>query len=227
MEIRNVRLTDIKHLPVLREIRAKRMDVRLGFWSLVSGTPIVDRITLIEPQIKSSSVARVTTESSVPSEAPALMQALSTAPFDQFVLEKGVITIAGPESSEEIRDVNAKLNLRPSTSAHSSRGTFVWRGQTLTFNYDGGGPSQVAKAVKMPVTLTIGGDLMTAEIEGNATISDGLRVTGNLELSIPNLSRFAKWTGILVPDDQKRGELSATGSFHWVGQSIGFDEGSF
>ena len=227
MEIRNVRLTDIKHLPVLREIRAKRMDVRLGFWSLVSGTPIVDRITLIEPQIKSSSVARVTTESSVPSEAPALMQALSTAPFDQFVLEKGVITIVGPESSEEFRDVNAKLNLRPSTGAHSSRGTFVWRDQTLTFNYDGGGPRQVAKAVKIPVSLTIGGDLMTAEIEGNATISDGLRVTGNLDLDIPNLSRFAKWTGILVPDDQKRGDFSATGSFHWVGHRIGFDEGTF
>lgn len=227
MEIRNVRLTDIKRLPALREIRAKRLKVRLGLWSLVSGTPVVDRITLVEPQIKSSSVARAPAGSSGAIEVPTLIQALTTAPFDQIVVEKGVIAVSGPETTEEFRDVSAKLNLSPSSGRLSSRGSFIWRGQTVTFRYEGGGPSQVAKAVKMPVSLSIRGDLVTADIDGEATVTAAMRVTGNLNLRIPSLPRFAKWTGVLVPDDQKRGEFSADGSFHWAGHKIEFDEGTF
>ncbi len=227
MEIRNVRLTDIKHLPGLREIRAKRLKVRLGLWSLVSGTPVVSRITLVEPQVKTSSVARVSTVNPDPNEVPALMQALTTAPFDQIVVEKGVVTVAGPETTEKFEDVNVKFRLRNSSGAHSSHGTFVWRGQTVTFSYDGGRPRQQAKAVKMPVNLTIGGDLVSAEIDGEATVTNAMMVTGNLDLRIPNLPRFAKWTGVLVPDDQKGREFSANGTFHWAGHRIGFDEGSF
>lgn len=227
MEISNVRLTDIKHLPALREIRAKRMNVRLGLWSLFSGTPKVDRITLIEPRVKTSSVARVSAPSSDTKEVPAFMKALTSSPFDQFVLEKGVVMVSGPETSDEFTNVNAKFSLGSSSGELSARGTFDWRNQTLTFRYSGEAPKQVAKAVKVPVSLTIQGEMLAAEIDGEATITDEVRVTGNLDLDIQNLPRFAKWMGILVPDDQKRGDFSATGSFHWVGHKIGFDEGSF
>jgi AsmA protein len=227
MVVSNVRLTDIKHVPALREIRAKRLKVRLGLWSIVSGTPVVDRITLIEPHVKSSSVARVTDVSSDPNKAPDLIQALTTAPFDQVVVEKGVVTVSGPESSEDFTDVNVKFQLRNASGAHSSHGTFVWREKTVTFSYDGGSPSQIVKAVKMPVTLTINGDLVSAEIEGEATVTDAMKVTGNLTLGIPNLPRFAKWTGVLIPDAQENGDFSADGTFHWAGLRIGFDEGSF
>ncbi len=227
MEISNVRLTDIKHLAALREIRAKRMNVRLGLWSLFSGTPKVDRITLIEPHVKSSSVARVTALNPGPNEVPAFMQALTSAPFDQFVLENGVVMVSGPDSSEEFTDVNAKLVLGSSSGTLSARGTFNWRSQPLTFRYDGEAPSHVAKVVKIPVSVTLRGELVSADIDGEATVTDGVRVNGNLDLMIQNLPRFAKWMGLLVPDDQKPGIFSANGSFHWAGHRIGFDEGSF
>ncbi len=227
MEISNVRLTDITKLPALREIRAKRMNVRLGLWSLFSGTPKVDRITLIEPHVKSSSIARVTAPESGLNKVPVFIQALASNPFDQFVLEKGVVTVDGPETSEEFTEVNSKLTLGSSSGTVSARGTFKWRNETLTFGYEGESPSLEAKTVKIPVSLTLQGEMVSAEIGGEAMVTDSVRVTGNLDLAIQNLPRFAKWMGILVPDDQTSGNFSATGSFHWGGNRIGFDEGSF
>ncbi|MFQ5625722.1 MAG: AsmA family protein [Methyloligellaceae bacterium] len=225
--IPKVRLMGIQRLPALREIHTKRIDVRLGLWSLISGAAVVDRITLIEPQIDSISGGGAAARRSIPNTAQTLVQALNTAPLRQIRVENGVLTVAGPTTSEHFKDVNAKINLDGSGGAHSSRGTFSWRGQTVTFRYEGGGPEQAANTVKIPVTATIGGDLFSADIEGEALITDDLWVKGNLDLAIANLPRFARWTGVLVPDDQKTGDFSATGSFHWEGHRIGFDEGSF
>lgn len=227
MEISDVRLSDITKLPALREIRAKKMNVRLGLWSLISGTPRVDRITLIEPQIKSSTVARATALQSGSDDVPVFMRALASNPFDQFVLEQGVVMVEGPETGEAFTDVNTKITLSAGSGAVSAKGTFKWRDQTLSFRYEGASPSQAAKTVKIPVSLNLQGELVTAAINGEAMVTDSVRVNGNLDLAIQNLPGFARWMGILVPEKHTRGDFSAVGSFHWGGNKIGFDEGTF
>ena len=222
LEINRVRLAGIKRLPLINEMETKRIEVDLGLWSLISGTPVIDRVTLIEPQIKSSANPR-----SSDTEAPAFAHALATAPFDQIRLQNGKVTVTGPQTTEEFNDVTAKIDLRGSDGAHSSRGTFTWRKQPVSFRYSADALSQVANAATMPITIKLDGALFSAEIEGNAIVTDGLRVTGNLDLEIPNLPSFAKWTGILVPDDQTQGNFAANGTFHWAGHRIGFDEGTF
>ena len=222
LKIRRVNLAGIKRLPLISEIEVKRIEVELGLWSLISGTPVIDRVTLIEPQITSSTVAR----SSV-MESPAFAHALATAPFDQIRLKNGKVTVSGPKTTEEFTKITATIDLRGSDGAHSSRGTFTWRKQDVSFRYSADTLSKVANAATMPVTIMLDGDLFSAEIEGNAIITNGLRITGNLDLEIPNLPNFAKWMGVLVPDNQTQGKFAADGTFYWAGHRIGFDEGTY
>ena len=225
--IPNVKLAGIQHLPALRAVRAKSIKVRLGLWSLFSGTPVIDRITLVEPQIETSSAGRAAGQSPTENAARTLVRAMETAPFDQIRLENGVLTVAGPVTTEQFTAVTAKINQRRPGGAHSSRGTFTWRGQAVSFNYEGGKREKAGNTLTFPVSITINGDLFSAQIDGKAIVSDGVRINGNLDLGIANLPRFARWTGVLVPDDQKTGDFSASGTFHWEGHRIGFDEGSF
>ena len=226
LEINKVRMTGIKSLPALREIHAKQVEIRLGLLSLISGTPVVDRVTLVNPKIESSAGGRMTGRYKTPGGESVLLRALAQAPFDQIVVENGVVRVAESETTEEFKDVSAKLDLRYS-GAHSARGVFAWRNKKVTFHYQADSPSKEVNTVKLPVAITISGDMLSADIDGVATESEGLRITGNLDLKIPNLPEFAKWMGVLVPDDQKSGTFSASGTFQWAGHRIGFDEGSF
>ena len=225
--IPNVKLSGIQRLPALRAVSAKRIEVRLGLWSLFSGTPVVDRITLVKAQIEANSTGHADARRSLPNTAEILITTLESAPFDQIRLENGVLTVTGPVTTEKFTEVNAKLSLQGPGGAHSSRGTFEWRGETISFRYEGEERDKTANILTFPVSINIDGDLVSAKIEGKAMVSNGLRINGNLDLGIANLPRFARWTGVLIPEDQKSGEFSANGTFHWEGHRIGFDEGTF
>lgn len=225
--IPKVKLSGIQRLPALRAISAKRIEVRIGLWSLFSSTLVVDRITFIEPQIESNSEDPAAGARSTKNTARKLVRTLENAPFDLIRLENGVLTVTGPATTEKFTAINAKINLRQPGGAHSSRGMFTWRGQVVSFNYEGEEHQSEASPLTFPVSITIGGDLFSAQIDGEASVSDGVKVKGNLDLKIANLPSFARWTGILVPEDQKTGDFAANGTFHWEGHEIGFDEGSF
>jgi len=225
--IPNVKLSGIKRLPALRALQAKSIEVRLGLWSLFSRTPVVDRITFVEPRIEASSAGAAAGQRPTEKLAQRLIRTLETAPVDQIRLENGALTVTGPATSEQFTAITAKINLQRPGGAHSGRGTFTWRGQAVSFNYEGEKREKAANPLTFPVSVAIDGDLISAQINGTAIVSNGVRITGNLNLGIPNLPRFARWTGVLVPEDQKTGEFSANGTFHWEGYRIGFDEGTF
>jgi len=226
MELGNVRMAGIKHVPALREMQAERIDVRLGLRSLFFNDLVVDRVTLIEPTIQAHTGLKKDT-SSKPDGAAAALEALARAPFDQIAIENGDITVTGPQTKEEFKNITARFNLTHPSGVFSSRGSFTWRGQTVSFRNDSGKPEKVGNALHVPIDINIGGDLVKAEIEGTATLSNGLMIDGNTDLRISNLPAFAKWTGVLVPDNAKRGAFSANGAFHWSGHRIGFDDGTF
>lgn len=222
----NVRIMGIQRLPGLREVSAKRIIVELGLWPLISGTAVVDRITLIEPLIKSIPYARAEVQRSPSKMSQYLVRALKASLFEQIAIENGTLSGAGP-ASEKFSDINVKINLSRSSGAHSSQGSFTWRGQNVSFRYEGGDLEQTANTVKIPVSVTISGDLFSAEIEGVAWVTDDLWLKGDLDLQIANLPGFARWTGVLVPDDQTSGDFAATGKFNWRGHRLWFDEASF
>lgn len=222
IEIRRVNIAGIKRLPLITDLEAAKIEVELSLWSLISGTPVIDRVTLVEPQITSNS-----TSASTATQPASLVHALASAPFDQIRLVEGSVEVTSPERTGTLTNITANIDLKGAAGAHSSEGTFTWRKQPVSFRYSAEALSKVADAATMPITVMLDSDLFSAEIEGNAVIAEGVRVTGNLDLEIPNLPNYARWMGILVPDDPKQGRFAADGTFSWEGRRIGFDEGTF
>lgn len=226
VETGEVHIKGITQLPALKSIEAKRAELRLGLWSLITGEPVVDRITFIEPVIEATSNYQHSTSGSGSGEKRDAASAISRAPVGQVYLERAGITVSGPSAKETFSDVTAKLLLEPDGS-HAARGTFKWREQTLSFSYEGGMPVSHANTTRFPVQLGLSGSLISADVEGRVNIGSNVRVVGDMTLNIDSLPRFARWTGVLVPEDQERGAFSAEGAFHWMGHRVGFDEGSF
>ena len=226
VETGEVHVKGITRLPAIKSIEAKRAELRLGLWSLITGHPSVDRITFIEPVIKATSDYRSAAANPAPGKDSTPASAISLAPVDQIYLEKATIVVSGPSTTETFSDVIAKLLLEPS-GAHSARGAFKWRKQTVSFVYEGGAPESLANTTRFPIALGVSGTLVSADIEGRVNIGSNIRVVGDMNLGIDSLPRFARWTGVMVPEDQQRGAFSAEGAFHWMGHRIGFDEGSF
>lgn len=226
LELNNVRMAEIKSIASVDEIQAERVDVRLGLGSLISSDPVVDRVTFVDPVVQ----ARTAGAAKDPDEASGASAAFATllrAPFEQIAIENGQITVSGPQTKEEFNGVALRLNISQPGGALSSRGTFTWRGQEVSFRHNSGAGEKTGKAVRMPIELSIEGSLLAAEVEGTATLDTGLKIDGDTDLQVPDLSGFAKWTGVLLPDDMEGGAFAANGTFHWAGYRIGFDQGTF
>lgn len=226
VETDDIRITGAKHLPAIDSIQARQMLVRLGLWSLVSAEPVIDRITFVKPEIKTSTPAADSNTPGAKDIGVLLFNAISKAPVDQIVLDQGKIILSNGDTPETVSEISVKMNLEPG-GVHTVRGSATWREQPLAFTYEGGAPSKLDNTARMSVVLTVSSALVSADINGHATIRNDVHLGGDLSLQIPNLSQFARWTGVLVPQDQKRGVFSAEGTVHWSGHKIGFDEGSF
>lgn len=226
VETHNIQISGANNFPAVDDIHASQMLVRLGLWSLVSDEPVIDRITFVKPQIRASNKASGK-ETPLSSDTGLLFfEAISKAPVEQIVIDQGKVIVASSDTPEIFSDISAKINLDPG-GGHTVRGDVTWRDQQIAYNYEGGAPSKLDNTARMSASLTLSSALVSADINGHTTIGKDVRMGGDLALRIPNLSRFARWTGVLVPEDQKRGDFSAEGLFHWSGHKIGFDEGSF
>ena len=226
VDVSDVRIRDIKKLPAIHKFDSQRLQVRLSLWSVFSNEPVLDRITFIRPLIETSAETQTPkVQSGQPNETK-FFSAIAGAPVDQLVITEGKVIVTGDTASETFSGIFAKISLETDGS-HSARGATTWRKQEISFNYEGSVPEKLTNSSRIPVTLNLSGELVTADISGSAMIENNVRMGGDLALRIPNLAQFARWTGVLVPEGQHNGEFTADGTFQWSGHRIGFDEGSF
>ena len=227
VEVDDVQVRGVSRLPMLTRIDAKRAQGRLSLWSLLFGEPTLDRVTLLEPTFEAETKA---TESTAVKQSPsAFVAALKQAPVPELYLEQGRIKVIGPTAPEIFENVNVKTEFDPNGGV-AARGAFDWRGETVTFGYFGDVPkvpSTKTEPITIPLLLRIAGGLVSAEIEGNAVLRDGLEISGDMSLSIEKLTPFARWTGVLIPEGLKLGSFAAEGIFQLRDHRIGFDDGTF
>lgn len=227
LDIEDIHLADIQRMPALRDIRAKSAVIRLELWPFLSGTPVVERLTLIAPKIESAATGAPAAGHVAQAQAPAFVNALQAAPFEEVYVENGTVTVTGPQTAETFNEFSARIFFNAGDGSQSSRINFRWRDQPVELGLSTGAPETTASGAKMPVDIRIGGGLIEADIDGEAAISDTMRMTGSLDLSIADVPQFANWMGVMIPDAAKAITFAAEGPFHWQGYKIGFDDGTF
>lgn len=216
------------NLPRLRTLTAEGATIDLGLWSLVSSQPVFHRITLREPRIALQTQAPEREgEASQPPSLLTLTRALRAAPVPELRLLNGTVTISGPETSERITELDLGLDISFPAGNFEGDGDLQWRGEALSFDFAGVAPPPEADAASDPLTVSLDGPLVAADMEARGSIEDGIRATGSLDLRIADLRRFARWVGLVLPEGRGLETFRASGGFNWNGYRLAFDEGTF
>ena len=197
------------------------MRVELGLWSLLSREARFNRVILIDPRIA------LNVDKSGTKDPISLVGTVGKAPVAAIKIVNGDITASGPQTSEKLTGLNGVASLSAPQGALAARGDFAWRGQELNFSFEASPPATADNGAKTPVALTVQSPLVSAEMEGEGTLDDLLRVTGMLELEVTILRGFARWLGLLIPDGPGLGPFLASGGFQLQGSRLGFNEGTF
>ena len=222
-----VRITDTSRLPRVRKLQVKALRAEVGLWSLLfAAEPAIQHLRLSAPLIELDAGGSARGQTAAANLEPALVGALRSAPTSRIKIKHGTLNVSGTGSADKVTELFADLTIDDSGAA-SGDGSFRWRGQTVAVSLSSGSPTVLASTAKSPVQVDLSNELVTARIEGEATIADGLQVQGDLELDITDLRRFSKWTGLLVPDGPGLGAFKASGTFNWLGRRIAFDDGTF
>lgn len=221
------RLISAPNVPYLNSITAKAINVELGLWSLVSPEADFHRVIFVEPEITMKTAAPDLKQKAAQRKSPSLQNALRAFPVPEIELVNATVTASGAQTSETISELNATASISLPAGTISGSGTLKWRQQPLDISFLAQAPDSEKKDAKAPINVSVRGPLISAKIDGQSTIADGLRLTGSLDVVTPNLRRFARWMGLLVSDGGGLSQFSASGPFEWRNHRIGFQEGNF
>lgn len=214
------------HLPHVDSIAASAIRVELGLRSLILPEAILHRIeltgldVLLHPSVGKPDTAKARAKISL------FLEALRSLPIPEMSVIDGAIGLPGDIGGAAFSAVNASASLSGSGIFKSS-GSIVWRGQPLNYSVRASIPGPAKESTTSPLTLSLNGPLVTAEVEGDIAITDGMRGMGTLNLQIPDLRRFTQWMGLLTPEGPGLGLFQASGGFRWGQHRLGFDEGQF
>jgi AsmA protein len=95
------------------------------------------------------------------------------------------------------------------------------------FALDTGALTETTSGSSVPVSLTLASRPINAKVSGTASFANELDVDGDVQADLPNAREFLRWAGIPLPDGPSLKGLTATGSAHWNGATLTFDDGSF
>lgn len=222
LDVERVSIEDTDRIPALESIHAKALRIDLSLWSLISGSPRIDRLHWTEPLFRLAADKKV----SAADPTPPFVKALTSAPFAAFSVARGRAEITHDRDTEELTKIELDLGLSD-TGAMAGTGRMTWRGQPVDISIETADPVILANTAKSQVDLHVSGPMGEGRIQGEATIADGAQISGELELEVPDLRKFANWMGLLIPEGQGLGRFKAEGSVNWASQKIAIDKGQF
>lgn len=227
-EAGKVSIQGLKRQDGVSDVTADKLSVRLSWWQLLHGKVEIDELTLEGPRL----TARSPSAKTAPHEPNASNKAewldiLKRAPIATLIVERGTIIFAReadePEPAKDaIKDINASFSVKRGEGTVSGKGSFLWRQKKLAFDVATGKPLRVATTAKLPIELNLVGALIKTSLNGALTIADGLQVSGQQDVRIADLRRFASWLGYPIPPGRGLGTFTAAGVFSWKGLMLAF-----
>jgi len=208
-------LTNAAKLPSVSAITARDVKISLDPLELLMGRIKIDGLRLVEPSITLKANA---------ASAALIANALTDVPVGAVRIRRGTIKTASGET------LVSDLDVRLATSgggALTAMGSMDFRGETVALAMDSDALSDTEGKPSAPVTISVTSKPMTARFSGTAQYAEGLELDGNVKAQMEDARRFLNWVGIALPEGESLKHLSASGSAHWSGSTLTFDDGTF
>lgn len=212
-------------LPQIKAVSAKGIRVELGLRSLILPRAILHSITLTDLDVTLRPQPGPA-EATAPADPRPLIEALRSVPVPELTVVNGEINREGADGRDGLRGINASAAVSPDGALRAS-GSVTWREEELAFDLATTLPATDNIASGGPLTLSLEGPMVTADVEGELMLANGLRAAGTLDIQIPDLRRFTRWVGLLTPDGPGLGRFEASGGYRLNAQRLGFDQGTF
>ena len=219
-------LTNASRLPLMKSITAQDAKVSIDLAELLFGRIRVNALRLLKPEITLKDAPSLVMGPDQTLEAR-VANLLGGAPIGVVRLHDGIMYVPTATGTEAIREIDARFDASSGTGAMTSFGSFALRNKTVGFALDCAAPSTTADGLRIPVNLTFTSKRMTAKVTGAASFANGLQLDGDVQADMDNARKFLRWAGIVLPAGQSLQRLSASGTAHWNGSMLTFDDGSF
>jgi AsmA protein len=217
-------LTHATKLPVVSSVTAKDVKISLSLPELLMGRVRVEALRLNEPKVTLKDSATAPAPSDEPPEA-LVVDMLTGAPVGIVRVRGGTIETAS--DALVASDLNARFDASARSGALAALGSFTYRGETVHFAIDSGAISEVEGEQGAPIRMTVTSAPVTAEFSGTARLGEGLLLDGEMETGMSDARAFLNWVGVALPQGNSLRNLSASGTVHWKGTTLTFDDGTF
>jgi AsmA protein len=155
--------------------------------------------------------------------APLLDQFMSMA-FDMLTIRRGtlyIMTADGP--AETIADIQAEVSGSRKGQVNS-RGSFLLRGQRLTFEANLVPPAERQAGPHWLSKITLKGPLIDASFDGSMEVAGDLKVSGHAELVTSSLRKIVRWFGLPVPLSEGLNAVSLKGQLNWARGTVALEK---
>ena len=216
-------LSNATKLPTIQTITAPDFKVSLGFPALLTGRIKLDALQLGKPTI---SLRAQLGDRPEEAPTPALLTSLLEAmPMETVRIRRGAII--SENGKRLIRKLDVRLNSRGAKGALAVLGSFVFNGESVAFALDSGKITKTDTAHSAPVTLKLTSRPLRARFSGTVRLDSDLEGTGEMEAELPDARHFLDWVGVALPEGESLKNVTASGTAHWSGPTLTFDDGTF
>ncbi len=216
-------LSDATKLPAVQTITAPNFKVSLSFPSLLTGQIVFEALQLGKPTI---SLEVPGDEETAEDPFPKLLTSLLvTMPIETIRVRHGRIVSGTGERL--VRKLDVRANSSERKGALAVQGSFDFNGETVAFAIDSGRIRKSDSVRSTPLTLKLTSRPLTARYSGTIHLAQELEGTGEMHAHLPDARRFLDWVGYALPEGDSLKDVTASGTVHWNGSTLTFDDGKF
>jgi len=221
-----------------------KLTIRVAFWPLLGGKLAIETLELDSPRIElasngpgknnwtftkpaAESVESAPAKTAAPAEGKSRMvPGLVDISLGDIRIEKGTLVFTDVKNGQtrELDNIDATLSLPDLEAALTASANVVYNKQKVIVKFGVAKTGQLLAGEPSPITLNINSNPIKGSFSGNATLSEGLDLSGDVTLNVPSLRDLAIWGGIGLPASQGGlGPLSIKGKLERAGSQLSFN----
>ncbi|WP_421724734.1 AsmA family protein [Bauldia sp.] len=140
----------------------------------------------------------------------------------RFLIRDGIVTYTDERTGrrEELTKVDATFDWTRTSQAARGDGSFIWRGEPVTFDGNVGTPLDWLAGGSSPLRFAFSATPLTLAFDGTALQLDGTQLEGDIEMATPSVRRVAEWMGTDIGSGTIFAAGSVDGRINWLGPSV-------